>query len=145
MAVVIGLVVSLTRRHHVEPVASPPSSIVEDSPSQDPALSDMESAASLFDSTSLNTARSLLTNYSITMGSPRRWLGYAADFPGQVLLTAIWPSGAWMQENIDLAKGPDQYSFRNGSSYQLAGIDPSAFDLTGYECSVGQRGSVSVP
>ncbi len=105
----------------------------------------MQSAASLFNGNALNPAKGLLTNYSITMGSPRCWVGYAADFPDQVLVTAIWPSGAWMQENIDLQSGPDAYSFKNGPDYSVAGIDPSAFDLSGYECSVGQRGNLSVP
>jgi len=72
----------------------------------------------------------------------RCWAGHAADFPGQALLTIIQPSGQWVQVDIDPVTGPDRSLLLSGDDYRLAGIDPQAFDATGYQCEVEHDGTV---
>lgn len=138
LAVVIAVPVVLSSSHHsaLPGIGSPPSTRGPDPATQIQGILDR-----VYNS-SQSSAKNLIANIAGLSASTRCWAGFAVDFPGQVLLTIIQPSGLWVQVNVDPVTGPDLQSLKNGPDYTSAGIDPTHFDSSGYQCQVRTDGSV---
>lgn len=115
-----------------------------EAPAVDYAFEEVQRVVSTWNATD-NSLQSFL--YSSYMGygpDSRCWAGFSADFPDLVLVTLIWPSGRFTQ--FDPATTSNGFSsvFNVGDNYQLAGLDPAAFDANGYSCSLNSDGSISI-
>jgi hypothetical protein len=74
--------------------------------------------------------------------SSRCGVGFDADFPERVLITALSSSGPWAQVSVDPGRGVDTTSWREGGDYRSAGIDPADLEANTWLCYVGYDGLV---
>jgi hypothetical protein len=87
----------------------------------------------------------LVANLERDFGAPSRCgVGFDADFPEQVLITAFSSSGVWAQISVNPGQGVDESSWRSGQDYRLAGIDPADLAANTYPCTVESDGTISL-
>lgn len=148
-AVVVVAVFALARENENEQsmpnrISSSTTTSATPTVSVNPEIPVIQDSLRLFNMAGNTPARLTIESYMQFGASNRCWVGFAVDFPDQVLLTVIWPFGGWVQVTIDPDLGPDPYSMRSGADYTAAGINATQFDVSNYPCETQRDGTIEL-